>query len=1021
MNAAPTPGSSGQRRIAPSKRAPLPSSAFAAQHPSSGGLLAELQAKHQSIATRIPIFKYVASFFINRTIREEYIETIKQDFFSKASKEFQFAEASSIFNTHFLPFLSECKLEDLPLFESLLIDPKGVDFVMTHLTAEPKPYLRNAFATLPLVTRLIGRLRPEDQRTYLKVWIQNANDLTTKDFKNFLGQYTAHLIYAESLQNRRPEVFDQDSTERQKLIEGYNKLLHSEFAKQAQDLAPFESVLRDVTVIENRQILMAGIASIYLGATYKEDSLIPNLVQRSQGVGGAPPFSLLNQIGITSSLPAGPPETLMENFQPFTEVYVTDPFSMETRRVRLPLPIQGRMTIGEARKQLEILKEVVNDPQRFDKACEKVGIVEGKGALRQPFVEFSEQVGVALGQALGDFNSTPTRPKGTMANTQPENAAVIAHPQSQGYAIESAKKHNLFRLQDGTLSLIPSGPGEKHRGIGTLSPTELSQATAVLLGKKTEGVQIDMPAAATDDTRLTSAQLFLNIAEETIEGKPFLVAETTISLDGKTSKRTTYYEVQRIQGKLESGQDVKTRIISSGLWERDLLLAKATFLEEHLIRNLQLEAQKHNPEGAQWVINHIPRVNFLMDRRFTEADRERYLNSMLGIVLDMSPEDFKKLSESLDTFLKRATEIQAERPEVYSAITQIDFVELVFADPVVVQAMMWYPFLAQIYKEEICEMTVCMNTQKLHENVAMHFTDPQSNGRMSSDLSPLHTRSTALSVEKHVPFQLLKDSEQIIYFHSGINLYVTNEQTMETRYLYFPFPFQGEMTITHARALLHLLDWTIASPQRFDENYKKLKLDPNLQEGLKNQFLTWCNTLELEYAKTLFDFNPTPTRPTMTFALETNASRAALQKPQDVQAARQVAMAKNIYLVEGKRSLLPNSIAQHHPQIATIAPQELAEAAQLLLGTKKEPVAITIATEITAGIAFKIEPKQFDYARAFQLETTLQGTHRTHTRTTLYMLKPDQKPEEKLTEIVNSGLFERDLLLAKAEFIGMHA
>ena len=1017
-----TPPIPPRPRKNPRARLPLPFSPVATQQPSSRSLLAAIQSKHQSFATSLPLFGPVASFFINRTIREEYIDGIKECFFEKASKNFGFQEASSIFNTHFLPFLSECKLEDLPLFESLLAEPEGVEFVMTNLSSEPKPYLRNAFATLPIVTRLIGRLRPEDQRHYLEVWIKNANDLKASEFKNFLGQYTAHLIYAENLQSLRPQVFGQDSKETNQLKSGYDILLSNpDFAKQAQRLAPFDSVLRDVTVIENRQILMAGIAFLYLGPTYKGDSLVPEFVPRSVGIRGAPPFSLFNEIGTPFYIPEGPSETVIENFQPFMEVYVTDPFSMETRRVRMPLPIGGRITVGEARKQLEILKLVVKDPNLFDEACKNAGIVEGKEDLRQPFIEFSQQLDVAFGQALGDFNSTPTRPRGTTANTQPENAAVIAHPQSQGYAIESAKKHNLFRLQDGTLSLIPSGPGENHRGIGTLSQIELNQTTDVLLGKQTGGVQIQVPAEATDDAALTSAPLSLNIVEETIEEKPFLVAETTISLDGKTTKRTTYYAFRKIQGKFESSEDVKKRIINSGLWERDLLLAKATFLEEHLIKNIRLEAEKHNLEGAQWVLDHTARVNFLMDRRFTEADRVRYLNSMFRIVLDIAPEDFKELSEKLDKLLDRATAIQAERPKVYSATEQIEFVELVYADSLVVHAMSSYPFLAQIYKEEICEMTVCMNTQKLHENVAMHFTDPKSNNRMYSNLSPLHTRSTALNVEKHVPFQLLQDREQIIDFHSGINLYVTNEQTMETRYLHAPFPFEGEMTPTQARALLHLLDGTIASPLRFDENYKQLNLDPKLQEDRKKQFLAWCDTVELEYAKALFDFNPTPARPTMAFALETEAAQAALQRPQDARAAIQVAMAKNIYLVEGKRSLLPNPIALHHPQIAMIAPQELAESAQLLLGTKKEPVAITMTPEIKARVSFKTEPKQYDDARALQLETTLQATHSTRTRTTLYVLKPDQKPEEKLNEIIASGLFERDLLLAKAEFIGVYA
>lgn len=455
------------------KGASLPpsSSSTATQHPSSGSLLAIIQSEHQSIVTNIPIVGFVASFFINRSIRKDYIDAIKGQFFEGAIKnKISLKDTSSIFNTHFLPFLSECNLEDLLLLEPILADPAGVDLVLQNLTPEPKPYLRNAFATLPIVNRLIGRLRPVDLRNYLKVWIQDAKALSNENFRTLVGGFTAHLAYAESLQSSRPHIFDQDSPEAIKLKAGFSNLLQqSEIAVQAQKLAPFSSVIRDMTIIDNRQILMASIASLYLGDTFKGDSLVPELVPRSVGTRDAPPFSLFNQIGTPLSLPEGPSWTILENFKLFTEIYITDPLSMETRRIRVPLPIPGRTTLGEVNKQLEILKRVINDPDQFDDACAQLGLVEVKEALREPFIEFSEQWGEALGQALGDFNSTATRPKESTARAQPENAASIAHPNSKGYAVESAKMHNLFLLQDGTLSLIPSGPGEKHRGIGSLS------------------------------------------------------------------------------------------------------------------------------------------------------------------------------------------------------------------------------------------------------------------------------------------------------------------------------------------------------------------------------------------------------------------------------------------------------------------------------------------------------------------------------------------------------------------------
>ncbi len=1009
--AAPAPrprGSPPPRKRAP---LPLPSSPAAAQRPSLDSPLTASQPKHRAFFGNIPILGSIESFFINRAIKEEYIEEIRNKFILGAiEQKIAYLEAFRVFNTHFLPFLSKCNVENLPLFESLLTDPAGIQFSMQHLTTKPIPYLINAFATLPLVTRLIGRLGPEDQRNYLQVWIQNAQELTPNLFKQLVGGFTAHLKYAEGLQNCRPEVFDQDASKTIRLKTGFEDLLSNpKLAMQAQRLAPFDSVLRDVTVIENRQILMAGIASLYLGATYKGDSTVPELVPRSIGVGGkSPSFSLLNQVGAPLSFPEGPPWTILENFQAHVEIYVTDPFSMETRRVRMPLPISGRITIGELKKQLEILKKVVNDPAQI-----------GKRAMPESFIEFSQQLGVAFGQALGDFNSTPNRPKGTTANAQPENAAAIAHPNSRGYAVQSASLHNLFRLQDGTLSLIPSGPGEQHKKVGSLSKSELKQATGALLGRPSSPVPMSVPEGVTDDAPLKTAQLSLEISEETIEESPFLLVKTTISLDGKTTTSPFYYPVAKKGGQIESIDAVKQRIVQSGLFERDLLLAKATFIEQHVVTTFKM-AQKLNPEGTQWVLAHAERVIFLMGNRFSNADQERYLNSMLEIVRDMPQDDFTKLSQMLDNIVNTALSIQAERPKLYPASEKLDLVMLVY-DPKIVPIVNRYPFLADIYIEEICEMTILMNTQKLHENVGMYFTQPTSMNRMFSNLTPLHERFTALSVEKHTPFQIFKDGDEITDFHAGIDLYVTTEKTMETRHLYAPFPFEGNMTQTEARHLLKLLEDAIASPKRFAETYAALKLDPQLQSSRKETFLAWIDTLEREYAKVLFDFNPTPTRPTMSFALETKESQAALEQPQNVAAAVEVVKARNIYLVDGKLSLLPKAIAQSHQVMAMIAPQELSDSTQLLLGQKSGAIDIAITPQLTARVSLKTEPKQFSDIKGIQLETTVEGDKTKLTRTTLYLLKPGQTPDEKINEIIASRLFERDLLLAKAEFIGAHA
>ena len=565
---------------------PFPSSSLATQSPSSGSLLAQIQSKHQSIVTHIPFLGVVASFFINRSIREEYIDAVKQRFFEGAARQnFTYQQASSIFNTQFLPFLSKCKVKDLPLFEPLLTDPAGITLTMQNLTPESKPYLSNAFTTLPMVTRLIGRLRLEDQQNYLEAWRQNAQEIDPKAFKQFVGQFTAHLKHAESLQNRRPEVFDQGSAERWAL---FNESLNmaQQWPDQYKRLQLYDMCVRDTTVIENRQILQYSIANVFEDTANPKNRTIPELTARTSTGGRDAPFGLFNQIGISATLPHGNENEVVHHFHPTVEVYLTDPFSMETRAVRLNLPIDENLTIGDTRKQLVLLQDFVGMPQRFASEFAKSGLPEGdKERLHQKFAHFDQELTTIFGQALGDFNSTPTRPKETSARQQPANAAGIRNPDSPAFAIESAKLRNLFLLTDGALSLIPSGPGEQHRGIGTVSQQELEQAAQVFK-QEIDSTSLTIPENAAKASTLKQATLSISShAQELIEGIPYLIVNATIQLGEKTTTYTSYYECMRIEKEPESREtpeEVKQRIIASRLFERDLLLAKATFIEQHV-------------------------------------------------------------------------------------------------------------------------------------------------------------------------------------------------------------------------------------------------------------------------------------------------------------------------------------------------------------------------------------------------------------------------------------------------------
>lgn len=561
----------------------LPASPIATQRPSQGSLLSDIQSKHSSWLQDIPLVGFIYGLFANSDIKKEYIQAIRKQFIDGAGPDtWNMAIATRKFDANFLPFLSNCSLEELPFYESLLTSADGIQFCMQH-ALPPRPLLDAAFKTLPRVQRLIGRLLPEQQRTYLQAWILSSEELKLDDFKPFLDRFTAHIGYAENLQSQRPKTFDQDSKERNYLLNDSMDIMEK-WRQQYDRIKLFDMALRDTTVVDNRQILQYSVETIYSSITPGQIlRAVPNLEERTTTGKIDAPYGLLNQVGVSTTLPKGDDNQLIHNFHPAVEAYLTDPYTMETRCVRLALPIKETITIGEARKQLQLLRNFIGTSHGFDEQYQKSELpAEQKAGLLQQFKVFDRKLGVEFGRALGDFNSTPTRPRETSARKLPANAAAINAPRSQARAIESAKLRNLFLLQDGTLSLIPSEPGENHRNIGTLSREEVAGAVSALK-KKSDKAVLYIPDPANPQAIKPATLSFKASVQELVE-TPYLIVEATITVDGKTTSHTTYYACKpHPQTKIrESAEEVMDRITTSRLFERDLLIAKAKFIEDHV-------------------------------------------------------------------------------------------------------------------------------------------------------------------------------------------------------------------------------------------------------------------------------------------------------------------------------------------------------------------------------------------------------------------------------------------------------
>jgi hypothetical protein len=528
-----------------------------------------------------PFSEALTKAIIDKRTRNAHLKTLENRFLAQVKKGNYSQEVSNSYESFFKPLLAKLSIEDLPFFESLLTTPEGIQLIEKHLVNNPnRANLLAAFATLPRVAKLIGRLSPADQLKYLEAWMLYGEELVDSvKFKKLAKNFEAHIAYAEHLQSLRPQIFEKESKEAVKLFSYFGECT-SIPVDGAALLKSFHVGIQDTSIIYNLQIVQNSIAAFYTGPTSTGGvRTIPIVEGRIQDFDS----SIYNQIEIPFTLKDRPDDEVID-FKATTNVYLTDPFTMETRTVRVELPISGKMKVGDAKKQLELLQHVVGVPQNFDDVFEYLNLpLEQKETLRNKFLPFSKRIATIFQRNLQDFNSTPTRPRESTSRSDPTNVNAIQNPDDPFYSLEAAKLRNLFLLDDKRLSLIPSGPGELHKQIGTLSDDEYANASKILLGKLTATPLVVPELDQNDVVTFKDATLSIHVKEEPVQTtsgfRSFPTVEFVITKDGQTTKRKVYYDYSREGQTLE---ELKQEIIDSRLFERDLLLAKSAFMEEHV-------------------------------------------------------------------------------------------------------------------------------------------------------------------------------------------------------------------------------------------------------------------------------------------------------------------------------------------------------------------------------------------------------------------------------------------------------
>lgn len=638
-------------------------------------------------------------------------------------------------------------------------------------------------------------------------------------------------------------------------------------------------------------------------------------------------------------------------------ISITDEKTGETRTVRIPLPFSGEISKTQARKLIRVLHETIDTDTKFDHAYDQEQLPpKQKEQIKKAFLEWKRQAGTEYGKVLFDFNETNSRPQFSFAYEKSEIELALKEP-NEVNALEVAKGENLFLLNDGkTLSLLPPEISSQFEVIGQISSNLVEESQAALLNQSQAPLKIDLPGG--------EGELTLKQTPQELEGRKIIWIEMTIEQGGNFYTRKALYE----------GDSIEVYAKSSRL-QRDLLLTKGEFYE----RTALASALKKNPEGVRRALATYPQCVHLMGSRLASGDRVAFQNQWIRAANEMEAEEFNQALDQFEQLLREAQRIQAQRPKVYSDQEQAN---LLLLSSQCQGLFDQYPLLKQMARE--IKNGTTPTEHPISSNIKLLHADSEQM-RGSSALQRLDT-GNSLSLSREINPK---------GFERSTNFYITNEKTLETRCIRLPLPIQDEEMLPH-------LEKAVENPGYIDKM--------ELPQQTKEKFKAFSRQLNEEMGRCVFDFNTTPP---FRFAKEDMAQ--AIKNPRSMPLLIQAAKKGSLFLLkDGSLSLLPQECA--NPLVGQIDKRELQEISQAVLKNESTRLSLPNKNGEIGFASSKIEVRGEKFLR---LETKIVQGEKEHTRISLYRLG-EKTVEEKRKELAGSRRLQRDVLLAKSEFMHAH-
>lgn len=410
---------------------------------------------------------------------------------------------------------------------------------------------------------------------------------------------------------------------------------------------------------------------------------------------------------------------------------------------------------------------------------------------------------------------------------------------------------------------------------------------------------------------------------------------------------------------------------------------------------------------------------------------------------------------AIQKFVEEAQKLQERRPGIFFIAVDEEAKDFTEAFMHLPQSAVLINFeelgtFVQHFTKGIMESTAATQSQVIEENLSQTYISPQRTRDVPHLVIALD-ESWRIAHEGHPNVQFLSDGDNIVQVDFSSEILMTHPETMETVVFRIPFPFTGEMTQTEARKLIAFVRYMADHPGELQDDAKfeahlpfpkdqipswliaaiKKEKEIDLEkvekpyetcrEYMREKILNFSKQGTLAVARGWANFNDTTHLSRGWVVREAEEFRELKDDPTSQEKAKNAAKIGNVFLLQnGQLALLPEDYRmfvgkEEFDNLATFPSTIITQVKEKL----KTENSVTIGNE-----TYAIEEKQFPAlpeARYLQFTIThterIEGEQKTFSRTKYYPLKKNQTREAVLEEIYQTKLLERDLLIAKAQFL----